>query len=173
MTAADVIIAAVLLGSTLIGFLRGFVREAASLAFWILAVWAAWKFGRLVEPHLGGLLANPEVAPWVGRLCVLVLVLILGWVVGMVLSYLLRSMGLGTMDRAIGVAFGMVRGLVLVGLMIIGGELLQLNHESWWGRSKLIPYAETVGDWLRAMVGEKGEPWAKLERMTHVKATAR
>jgi uncharacterized membrane protein required for colicin V production len=67
----------------------------------------------------------------------------------------------------------MVRGLVLVGLMIIGGELLQLNHESWWGRSKLIPYAETVGDWLRAMVGEKGEPWAKLERMTHVKATAR
>ncbi|HEX3847115.1 MAG TPA: CvpA family protein, partial [Steroidobacteraceae bacterium] len=107
MTAADVIIAVVLLGSTLIGFLRGFVREAASLAFWILAVWAAWKFGRLIEPHLGGVLANPEVAPWVGRLCVLVFVLILGWLVGMVLSYLLRSMGLGTMDRVMGVLFGM------------------------------------------------------------------
>jgi uncharacterized membrane protein required for colicin V production len=72
-----------------------------------------------------------------------------------------------------GVLFGMVRGLVLVGLMIIGAELLQLNHERWWSRSTLIPYGETVGDGLRAMVGEKGEPWAKLERLTGVKAKAR
>jgi len=44
-----------------------------------------------------------------------------------------------------------------------------MTDEDWWGRSKLIPYGETVGDWLRAMVGEKGEPWAKLERLTGVK----
>jgi hypothetical protein len=57
---------------------------------------------------------------------------------------------------------------VLVGLIVIGGELLHLNHEEWWHRSKLIPYGETIGDWLRAMVGERGEPWAKLERLTGV-----
>jgi len=61
------------------------------------------------------------------------------------------------------------RGLVLMGLVVIGGELLHMNQEDWWARSKLIPYGETVGDWLRAMVGEKGEPWAKLERLTGVK----
>jgi uncharacterized membrane protein required for colicin V production len=112
MTAADVLIVLVMLGSTIIGLLRGFVREAVSLVFWVVAIWAAWKFGPIVEPHLGGL---------------------------------------------------------LVGLMIIGGELLHLNHEEWWNRAKLVPYGETVGDWLRAMVGEKGEPWAKLERLTGVK----
>ena len=68
------------------GLLRGFVREAVSLAFWILAIWAAWKFGPLVEPHLGGLLADPRVAPWVGRLVILVLVLLVGWVIGMLLA---------------------------------------------------------------------------------------
>jgi len=57
---------------------------------------------------------------------------------------------------------------VLVGLIVIGGELLHLNGEEWWSRSKLIPYGETVGDWLRAMVGERGDPWAKLERLTGV-----
>ena len=67
----------------------------------------------------------------------------------------------------------MVRGVVLVGLLVIGGELLHLNQEEWWSRSKLIPYGETVGDWLRAMVGERGEPWAKLERLTGVKDQAR
>ena len=169
MTGADVLLAVILLGSILIGFLRGFVREAVSLVFWIVAIWAAWKFAPLVQPHLGGLLAGPSVAPWVGRLVVLVLVLLFGWIVGMLLSYFTRSVGLGPLDRVIGLLFGIVRGMVLVGLVIIGGELLHLNHEEWWNRSKLVPYGETVGDWLRAMVGEKGEPWAKLERLTGVK----
>src|SRR6202795_146728 len=169
MTGADLALVLVLLASTIMGLLRGFVREAASLVFWVVAIWAAWKFGPLVEPHLGGLLADPSVAPWVGRLCVLVLVLLMGWVVGMLLSYFTRSLGLGAMDRVIGLLFGILRGMVLVGLLIIGGELLHLNQEEWWSRSKLVPYGETVGDWLRAMVGEKGEPWATLERLTGVK----
>jgi membrane protein required for colicin V production len=173
LTGADVLILLVLLGSTLIGLLRGFVREAVSLAFWIVAIWAAWKFGPTVEPHLGGLLADPRIAPWVGRFVILMLVLLIGWVIGMLLSYFTRSMGLGPLDRAIGLLFGILRGMVLVGLMIIGGELLHLNQENWWGRSKLVPYGETVGDWLRAMVGERGEPWSKLERLTGVKAKAK
>ena len=173
MTGADVLILLVFLGSTLIGLLRGFVREAVSLAFWIVAIWAAWKFGPTVEPHLGGLLADPKIAPWVGRFVILILVLLIGWVIGMLLSYFTRSMGLGPLDRAIGLLFGILRGMVLVGVMIIGGELLHLNQENWWGRSKLVPYGETVGDWLRAMVGERGEPWSKLERLTGVKVKAK
>jgi membrane protein required for colicin V production len=169
MTVADIFIILIMLGSIIIGLLRGFVREAASLVFWIVAIWAAWKFGPVIEPHLGGLLTDPSVAPWVGRLVVLVLVLLAGWVVGMLLSYFTRSLGLGVMDRVLGLLFGILRGLVLVGLLVIGGELLHLNQEEWWGRSKLVPFGETVGDWLRAMVGEKGEPWAKLERITGVK----
>ena len=169
MTGADVLILVVLVGSIVIGLLRGFVREAVSVVFWIGAVWAAWKFGPVVEPHLGGLLADPSVAPWVGRLVILVVVLLIGWVVGLVLSYFTRSIGLGAVDRVIGLLFGIVRGMVLVGLVVIGGELLHMNGEEWWDHSKLVPYGETVGDWLRAMVGEKGEPWAKLERLTGVK----
>jgi membrane protein required for colicin V production len=169
LTGADVLILLVLVGSTVIGALRGFVREAVSLAFWILAIWASWQFGPVIEPHLGGLLADPSIAPWIGRLVILVLVLLVGWLTGMILSYFMRSIGLGPLDRVIGVMFGIVRGMVLVGLLIIGGELLHMNQEEWWGRSKLVPYGETVGDWLRAMVGEKGEPWAKLERITGVK----
>jgi len=34
------------------------------------------------------------------------------------------------LDRVIGLFFGIVRGMVLVGLMVIGGELLHLNQET-------------------------------------------
>jgi membrane protein required for colicin V production len=173
LTGADVLILLVLLASTIYGLLRGFVREAVSLVFWIVAIWAAWKFAPLLEPHLGGLLADPAVSPWVARLIVLILVLLVGMIVGMLIRHFTTSVGLGPLDRALGLLFGLVRGCLLVGLMIIGAELLQLNHEPWWTQSKLVPYGETVGDWLRAMVGERGEPWAKLERLTGIKVKAK
>ncbi len=169
MTLADFLIILIVLISTIVGFMRGFIREAVSLVFWVAGVWIAWKFGPLVEPHLGGLLAGPEVRPWVGRAVVFVLVVLAGTLTSLILQFFMRSIGLGLLDRIIGVFFGFVRGLVLVGIGIIGCELLHLNREDWWDQSKLIPYGETVGDWLRAMVGEKGEPWATLERLTGVK----
>ena len=64
-------------------------------------------------------------------------------------------------------------GAVLVGLMVIGGELLHLTQEDWWHRSKLIPYGEVVGDRLRGMVGEHGEPWSKLDRLAGGKVRSR
>src|SRR5271168_2384198 len=112
MTGADVLIVLVVLGSTVVGLLRGFVREAVSLAFWVIAIWTAWKMGPLVVPHLGGVLADPSVAPWVGRLVVLVLVLLIGWMIGMLLSYFTRGLGLGVMDRVLGLLFGILRGTV-------------------------------------------------------------
>jgi len=172
MSGADVLIVLVLFGSTLTGLLRGFVREAVALAFWVIAIWAAWRYGPVVEPHLGGLLADPSISPWAGRLIVLVSTLVVGWVAGMVLGYFTRGIGLGLVDRVIGLLFGIVRGVVLIGLMVIGAELLHLNREPWWKQSSLIPYGETAGDWLRAMVGERGEPWATLERLTRVKIKA-
>lgn len=158
-----------MVASTIVGLARGFVREAVALAFWIVGLWSAWTFGYVIEPYLGGYLAEPAVRPWVGRLSVLVAVLLVGYLVGLVMRYFTHGVGLGVIDRVIGMLFGVLRGFVLVGVIVICGELLHVNHEPWWHRSKLIPYGETLGDWLRAMVGEKGEPWAKLERLTGVK----
>jgi membrane protein required for colicin V production len=169
VTLADFLILLVVATSTIMGFIRGFVREAVALVFWVAGFWLAWKFGPMIEPHLGGLLAGPQVRPWVGRLVVLVLVFLVSLVTGLIMQYFMRGIGLGAVDRVIGVLFGFARGLVLVGVAVIGCELLHLNKEDWWSQSKLVPYGETVGDWLRAMVGEKGEPWATLERISGVK----
>jgi len=104
---------------------------------------------------------------------VMILVLVFGMIVGMLMGRFTSSVGLGPLDRVLGLLFGLVRGTLLVGLLVIGAELLQLNHEPWWTQSKLVPYGETVGDWLRAMVGERGEPWSKLERLTGIKVRAK
>ena len=169
MSEIDILIILVLLISVLVGAMRGIVREVIALVFWIAAIWSGWAFGPLIEPYLGGLLNGPQVRIWVARLIIFVIVLSVGALVGFIMALLTRHSAPGWVDRLLGMMFGFVRAMVLLGVLAICGELLQLQHESWWQRSIMIPHCVTVGDWLRGLVGEKGEPWAKLERLTGVK----
>jgi membrane protein required for colicin V production len=169
VTEIDILIVIILLVSIMVGAMRGLIRELIALIFWIAAIWSAWAFGSLIEPYLGGLLNGPQVRVWVARLIIFVGVLCIGALVGFIMGQLTRYSGLGWLDRLMGTMFGFARGMVLLGVLAICGELLQLQQEPWWHRSILIPHCVTVGDWLRALVGEKGEPWAKLERLTGVK----
>jgi membrane protein required for colicin V production len=154
MSAIDVFIVLAILASCLIGAMRGFVREAVSLVAWVLGFWLGWKLGPSIEPHLGGVLAHEAVRPWVARFIVLLAVVLLGVVVGMILNHFVRATMLSLVDRVIGFMFGLVRGAILLGLVVIACQLLELDQSRWWHEAKLIPYGETIGGWLRGMVNE-------------------
>ena len=59
MNGADWFIVGLIVVSSIIGVFRGFMREAISLVTWVLGLWMAWTFSGVVEPHLGGMLAQP------------------------------------------------------------------------------------------------------------------
>src|SRR5580693_8293588 len=146
MTLADYLIIAAILISAAAGAMRGFLREAVALGAWIVALFLAWHFADVVEPHLGGLLAGSEVRPWAARAIIVVLVLILGAFIGALLSHFVRLSIFSGMDR--------LRGFVLLGVFVILGQLLQLPAEGWWRHSLMIPYGESIANGLRSLVGE-------------------
>ncbi|HEY7752491.1 MAG TPA: CvpA family protein [Steroidobacteraceae bacterium] len=149
MNGADHLFGIILLASGFIGFLRGFVREAIALLSWLVGLWLAWHFAYLVVPLLGGALAQPGVREWTARAIVLFLVLLAGAGIGAIVSYFThRASGLAIMDRSLGTVFGLLRGVVVVGLLVIGGRAVNLDLEPWWDRSKSMPVAEAVANWL-------------------------
>jgi membrane protein required for colicin V production len=154
MVLTDYLIIAAILVSAVVGAIRGFLREAVALGAWIVALFVAWHFADLVEPHLGGLLGDSEVRPWAARLIIVVLVLLLGAAIGALLAHFVRLSIFSGMDRLLGFAFGLLRGFLLLGLFVILGQLLRLSGESWWRHSLLIPYGESVANGLRSLVGE-------------------
>ena len=154
MILTDYLLIAAILISAIVGAMRGFLREAVALAAWIVALFVAWHFSDLVEPHLGGLLGDSEVRPWAARVIVVVLVLLLGAAIGSLLSHMVRLSIFSGMDRLLGFAFGLLRGFLLLGVFVILGQLLRLSGESWWRHSLLIPYGESVANGLRSLVGE-------------------
>lgn len=161
MDITDYMVVGAIIVSAVVGAVRGFLREAIALATWILALVLAGHFSELVEPHLGGLLAGALVKPWVARLVILALVLLIGAVIGATANHFVRLSIFSGMDRLLGLTFGLLRGVVLFGLFVILGQLLRLDSEHWWGNSRLIPYGESVANGLRFLTGEGAVPHSR------------
>jgi membrane protein required for colicin V production len=155
MNVTDYLVIAAVVISAIVGAMRGFLREAVALATWLVALFVAWHFADLIEPHLGGLLSGSYVKPWAARVIIVLLILLLGAAIGAMLDHFVRLSIFSGMDRFLGLVFGLMRGVVLLGVFIILAQLLRLDGEKWWTRSLLVPYGESVANGLRALVGEQ------------------
>ena len=161
MNSTDYVVLAVILLSAVIGALRGLLREAIALAAWLVALLLAWHFSDLIEPHLGGSLADADVRPWAARVIIVLLVVLLGMGVGAVAGQFVRLSIFSGLDRLLGRLFGVLRGCVLFGIFVILGQLLRFQGEHWWRHSLLIPYGESIANGLRTVVGEERVPHAQ------------
>lgn len=153
MNIADYVLIAVVVLSAIVGAVRGFLREAIALGTWIVALFVAWHFSDMIEPHLGGLLAAHYVRPWAARVIIVALILLIGAGLGAVVSHYVRLSIFSGMDRFLGFLFGAARGAVLIGVFVILGQLLKLDGEIWWRHSMLLPYGHSVAAGLRVLVG--------------------
>jgi membrane protein required for colicin V production len=153
MTPVDYILAAAVLLSVLFGVVRGFLRESVALLGWLVGLWLAWRYARLLEPYLGGALSGTDLQAWVARAIVLIAVVIASWILGSMLSWLVQRSGLTLgMDRLLGGVFGLVRGVVIVGFCVMLGQAAQLQSEPWWRKSVLMPVGEEMAAVLQGYV---------------------
>lgn len=149
MNGADYLFVAILLLSVTAGALRGFIREALTLLAWLVGLWVAWRHADLVGPYLGGALAEPLLREWAGRIILLLLVVFAGAGLAHFIAWLLhRTAGLAATDRLLGALFGVVRSLVIVGVVVMVGRGLDMQDEAWWRSSRLMVYAEHAANWL-------------------------
>lgn len=149
MSWADWLIIGVCLASGAFGFWRGFAKEVVSLATWLAAIWLAWRFGSFVEPWLGVWEAAPELRVWAARLVVFVAVLVAGGLLAWLTRGFVRHSFLTGTDRSLGALFGVARGVIIVGLAVIGMQFAGLDQDPWWQSSKLRPTSNQVADAIR------------------------
>jgi membrane protein required for colicin V production len=155
MNWADIFLIGLVALSCIAGLVRGLLREVIALVTWVLAVWLAWAYAPMLEPHLGGALAGESVRPWAARTLIFMVVVLLGTAIGVIASHFVRLSLFTGVDRFFGALFGLLRGWVIVGLFVILCHALRLDGQTWWRRSILMPYGEHAANVLRGMVGER------------------
>ena len=144
MTWVDWAVLGVLGVSALLGVWRGFVREVLALIGWVAAGVIAILFAGQIAAVMPHDFATPLARHLLAAALIFVLVLIVAGLAGALLSKLMRAVGLGALDRALGGVFGFARGavIVLVAVLLVG--LTALPRDPAWRDAKLRGPLETA-----------------------------
>lgn len=155
MNWADWGILGILLVSSLISVKRGFVKEALSLATWVIAFVIAMLFGDQLAVLLTDLIPTPSIREMTAFVMLFAATLIVGAMVNYLIGELVRMTGLSGTDRLFGMIFGLARGLIVVmAALILLPSLVPLEQDQWWHESALIPHFLAFEHWARALAAE-------------------
>jgi membrane protein required for colicin V production len=152
----DLAVAGVVVLSTVLAVVRGFIRETLSIFSWAAAAFAALYCGpaaaALLRPHI----STPLLGALIGYAGVFLVVLIPLSFVSWRLSERVRRSPIGTLDRSLGVPFGILRGLALVGIAYLAVSLVVPVREqpSWITGSRLFPLVQGSSDVLLSLIPE-------------------
>lgn len=136
MTVVDVVIIFVILLSAVFSLIRGFVKEAISLAAWILAIWISAHFSANLAPKLP--MESEAVRQVVAFMFLFVLTLLIGSLVNMVVAKFVKKTGLSSADRILGMVFGVLRGGLIIVVFVVIGSMTPLPRQDWWQESGLL-----------------------------------
>lgn len=186
----DIFVLIVLLISGLIAFLRGFIREVLTIAGVVGGLAASYVGGPLLIPFMNGWMGVKDgeepgklfdilpldlVSTIVSYGLIFIVVVIALSVLSHFLAETAKSIGLGAIDRTLGFIFGLVRGLVLLGLLYLPIHLFidKDAKANWFGDSKTHFYLERLADAMAEMIPESATDEAKkgLEKVENVTET--
>jgi len=160
MVWVDIALAGLVLVSALVGIFRGFVKEALSLAVWVLAIWVAWNFAPGMADMLAPWVEDPIMRVWAARVMSVVGVVLIGALATSLIGLLVGHSGLTGTDRLLGMLFGVGRGVLLAAIVVVALQFAGFDQSPWWRDSKLIPYAAPIADKLRDAAAEGVEKLA-------------
>ena len=141
----DYIIIVIIAVSAVISLLRGFVRESLALAGWILAVWISMFYMHpmaiFIDQYLN---LPPSILSLVSFALLFILTLIITALVSNLIAKLVDKTGLSGTDRAIGMLFGIARGIIIVGIIVLLAGFTLVPQDPWWKESVLIPHFQQI-----------------------------
>ncbi|MGH8522134.1 MAG: CvpA family protein [Gammaproteobacteria bacterium] len=146
----DYAILAIIGLSALISIWRGLIREVLSLLAWILAILVAMTFMRPLADLLTPYISVPSARLIIAFMALFIATLLCGAIINFIIAKLVMSSGLSGTDRMLGIVFGVARGALVVGVLVLMAGLTPLPQDPWWEQSVLLGRFEAMALWLRS-----------------------
>jgi membrane protein required for colicin V production len=144
MNWADFSILSIIGISALISLFRGFVREALSVVGLAAAIWVAVTFYNQASDLLVNVISLPTGRRVIAFVALIVVSLLIAGLINHLIGKLVDKAGLTGTDRMLGVVFGVVRGVAIVGFLVLLAGLTQVPQDPWWQQSMLMEHFQKL-----------------------------
>jgi len=155
VTSVDWVLLAVLVFSMLLGAWRGLVYEVLSVLGWAVSFYAAQYFAPIVAGWLPLQSSSETVRYAVAFVLVFVAGVFTAGLLAFLLKKLIEAIGLRPVDRTMGAAFGLVRGVILLLAAAVVMDMTALKSSTWWQESKGAPVLSAALKGLKPVLPEQ------------------
>ena len=167
MTWVDAVFLALIAVSGVIGYLRGLVKEVLGVGAWVGALFFAFYMLAGVRGLFTDLFPAQWTAalPWIVDVAALTAVFVVTLIILKIIIALIaggvRNSVLGGVDRALGVVFGLGRGLVVLMVLYIAAGAFVPNQDLWPApvrQARFLPMIADGAAWLNEKVPPQYRP---------------
>jgi membrane protein required for colicin V production len=159
----DWVILGILGLSSLIGLIRGLIKEAMSLVVWALALFVATHFKAQASVLLEQYIQTPSLREMSAFGGLFAATLFVGAMVNFVLGQIVKMTGLGGTDRVLGAVFGGARGfLVVMAIIIFLPPIVPIDKDNWWHQSRLIPEFQAFEDSAKVIFSHLAQVYQRI-----------
>jgi membrane protein required for colicin V production len=151
MTWVDLVVLGVMALSGLLACMRGLVREVLSIGAWFAAFVIASKLNPMGREIAARWIHDQQIAATASFVVILLVALVVLKLIARWISRLVSGVGLGGIDRTLGLVFGLARGALLVIIAyILAGMTTSIEH---WPDpvkdARCLPYVYKGAVWIR------------------------
>ncbi len=157
----DYVIVGIIFFSVMVSIFRGFAREAVSLIIWVAGVVAAFKFSPDFQSFFLKWTSSANVAYILAFCTIFGVIFLFGILINYGLHHLIKKTGLTLSDCMLGFCFGLARGILIVGILLMFVSVGQIKDGSDLAQSKLASHFKPLTTWLDTFLPEK------LKRLSH------
>jgi membrane protein required for colicin V production len=130
--------------SVLLSVMRGAVREIMALFSWVASFLLAQEYATRLAPMLPSSIPGDSLRVLAAFLALFLGALLIMSLATIALAELIRTLGLGSLDKGLGVLFGLLRGLVIVCVMVFIGGMTSLPKQPMWQNAMFSAPIEAV-----------------------------
>ena len=154
MSELDYFIIGIVAVSSLVGMVRGFLKEALSLIVWVSAGVVAFTLSPRLSSFVPDFIDDPTVRLGITGLVLFLCTLLAGGFVNHLIHKAAIGIALSVTDRLLGVLFGVARGVMILILLVMLASLTSMPKEQWWQGSSLIEYFMFATGWIQSHLPE-------------------
>lgn len=152
MTLFDYAVLLIVGFSVLLSVMRGAVREILALLSWVVAFWLANIYAARLAFLLPEGIPSESLRLLAAFVIIFLVVLLLMSLATIALSALVKTIGLGPLDRGLGALFGLARGLLIVLVLVLLAGLTSAPRQRYWRNAMfsapLEALALSIKPWL-------------------------